>query len=138
MLDIISETIIALQSEVKDYPENVQIWMKIMAASFLLSILFVYKKPGARWILLAFAINLVGLIAGKILFPEATRTTIGSIVHVIFWTPILWAVWRPSKRPSLSLTQNNYLHWVYLTWLCWASLVMAISLVFDLRTLLQM
>ena len=138
MIEIISETVIALQGEARSYPENVQIWMKIMAISFLLSIFFVYKKSGARWILLAFVVNVIGLIAGKILFPEATRTTIGSIVHITFWTPILWVVWCPAKRPSLSLTQNNNLHRVYVVWLCWTSLILAISLVFDLRALLQM
>jgi hypothetical protein len=138
MIEIIADAVTALQAEVKGYPEGVQIWMKVMAVTFLTSIFFVYKHTGARWFLLAFVINIIGLIAGKILFPDATRTIIGSFVHVFFWTPILWAVWRPTSWRSLASTRNNKLNWLYLVWLCGASLVMAISLAFDFRTLFQM
>ena len=51
MLELITEAVTALQSETAPYPDNVQLWMKLMGLSFLASLLFVYSKAGARWIL---------------------------------------------------------------------------------------
>ena len=94
MLELFTEAVTALQSETASYPDNVQIWMKLMGMSFLASVFFVYSKAGARWILLALVCNILGLIIGKVVFPDASRTVIGTCVHLLFWTPILWAVWR--------------------------------------------
>ena len=76
-----NDAITALQAETTTYPQNVQIWMKLMAGSFLVSIIFVYSKTGARWILAAFVLNGLGLVIGKMLFPEVSRTLIGTSVH---------------------------------------------------------
>ena len=57
MLDLITEAVSALQAETSSYSGNVQIWMKVMGASFLASIVFVYSKSGARWILAALILN---------------------------------------------------------------------------------
>ena len=138
MLEVITEAVTALQSETASYPENVQLWMKLMGLSFLASLLFVYSKLGARWILAAFLLNILGLVIGKIAFPDASRTLIGTCVHLLFWPPILWAVWRSASRPSFSRDVNGFLDWVYIIWLSWASLLMTISLFFDLRTLILM
>ena len=60
MLDLVTEAVTALQAETSTYPQNVQIWMKLMAVSFLVSIVFVYSRVGARWIL---ARNTMGRVA---------------------------------------------------------------------------
>ena len=138
MLELISEAMSSLQSESATYPHNVQIWMKVMAASFLASLLFVYSKKAARWILLVLVINICGLIAGKLLFPEASRTELGTWVHLLFWPPLLWAAWRAKRQqPPLYRAKGVY-DWVYTCWFYWACLLVLISLVLDARTLFSM
>ena len=136
MLDLMNDAITALQAETTTYPQNVQIWMKLMAGSFLVSIIFVYSKTGARWILAAFVLNGLGLVIGKMLFPEVSRTLIGTSVHILFWPLILGAVWRGSKQLSLSRQANSLFDWAYIVWLGWACLLMSISLFFDFRNLI--
>ena len=138
MLDLISESIIALQAETASYPQHVQIWMKLMGVSFLASIAFVYSRAGARWILAALLLNIIGLLVGKMAFPDESRTVLGTYVHILFWPPILWAVWRSVRGLSLSREANSPFDWIYVVWLAWASLLMSISLFFDFRTLISL
>jgi len=138
MLDLIKEAVAALQAETLTYPQGVQIWMKVMAASFLASLLFVYSRIGSRWILTALLVNILGLLIGKMAFPEESRTVIGTYVHILFWPPILWILWRSTKPLSFSRETNNFIDWAYISWLAWASLLMFISLIFDFRTLFYM
>ncbi len=77
-------------------------------------------------------------VTGKIIFPEASRTAIGTTVHILFWPAILWAVSRTLKQLSLSRQQNTLFDWVYIAWLAWASLLLCISLFFDFRTALSL
>lgn len=112
--------------------------MKLMGMSFLASVVFIYAKSGARWVLLALVLNVVGLIIGKIIFPDASRTAIGTTVHILFWPAILWAVSRTLKQLSLSRQQNTVFDWAYIVWLAWACLLMSISLLFDFRTALSL
>lgn len=138
MLDLISESIIDLQAETASYPQHVQIWMKLMGVSFLASIAFVYSRAGARWILAALLLNIIGLLVGKMAFPDESRTVLGTYVHILFWPPILWAVWRSGRGLSLSREANSPFDWIYVIWLAWASLLMSISLFFDFRTLISL
>ena len=135
MLDLVREAVTALQDETATYPQNVQIWMKLMGASFLASIVFVRSRVGSRWILAALLLNILGLVIGKMIFPDESRTVIGTCVHVLFWPAILWAVWGSARQLSFSRQQNHTYDWIYVVWLGWASLLMSISLVFDVRTL---
>jgi hypothetical protein len=138
MLDLVREAVIALQAETATYPQNVQIWMKLMAGSFLVSIVFVRLRVGSRWILAALLLNILGLIVGKMVFPEQSRTVIGTYVHILFWPAILLAVWRFREPLSFSREANSLFDWAYIAWLAWACLLMSISLVFDFRTLILM
>jgi len=138
MLDLVREAVTALQQETVTYPQNVQIWMKLMGGSFLASIVFVYSRVGARWILAALVLNIVGLVVGKMIFPELSRTVIGTCVHILFWPAILWAVWRSVEHLSFSRDVNGLFDWAYIVWLAWASLLMSVSLFFDFRTLIYM
>ena len=136
MFEPILEAITQLQLEASSYPSGVQIWMKVMAVSFLGSLLFVYSKKGARWILAAFVINVVGLIVVKTIFNDLTRTEIGTYIHLIFWTPILFLVWKSKSRPTLSKGTSSIANLSYLVWISWASLLMLISIVLDARQLM--
>lgn len=138
MLDLLREALTTLQQETASYPQGVQIWMKLMGGSFLASILFVRTKTGARLILAALLLNILGLLTGKMLFPEVSRTVIGTYVHILFWPAILWAVWRTSRQLSFSRTANSLFDWAYIAWLAWASVIMCISLFFDFRTLVAL
>lgn len=138
MLDLVTEAVIALREESSSYPQSVQIWMRLMGVSFLTSIVFIHSRVGARWILAALLLNLLGLIVGKMAFPDESRTIIGTYVHVLFWPPILWAVWRSVEHLSLSRETNNRFDWTYIVWLAWACLLMSISLLFDFRTLISL
>jgi hypothetical protein len=138
MLDLIKEAVTALQGETATYPQNVQVWMKLMAGSFLASVIFVYSRVGARWVLAALLLNILGLVVGKMLFPDESRTVIGTYVHILFWPAILWAVWRTARHLSFSRQANSFFDWAYIVWLAWASLLMSISLAFDFRALASM
>jgi hypothetical protein len=88
---------LALETETASYPHAVQIWMKVMGASFLASLVFVRSKTGARWIFAALVLNIMGLVIGKIAFPDASRTAIGTsgvtypmtCPHILGLTPYL-------------------------------------------------
>ena len=138
MIEHVTEAIAALQSETVNYPQSVQIWMKLMGISFMASLVFIYSRSGARWILLALVLNILGLVIGKIIFPEASRTTIGTTVHILFWSPILWAALRTFKQFSFSRADNSLFDWAYFIWLAWACLLITISLLFDFRTALSL
>jgi len=138
MLDLIRETVTTLLGETATYPESVQIWMRLMGFSFLGSILFVYSKIGARWFFAAVLVNIVGLVIGKIIFPDESRAVLGSYVHVIFWPAMLWAAWRPVESILLSWATGRVFERLYVVWLLWASLLMLISLFFDFRALIFM
>jgi len=135
-MDVIVEAFLSLQGETTHYPQAVQVWMRVMALSFLASLLFVYPKPAARWILLALVLNIVGLIVGRLLFPEASRTVIGTCVHLMFWPAILIVIWR--RPPILDWPLSSYFEKVYIIWISWASLLMAISILLDARTFLSL
>jgi len=137
MLELIREAITNLQNETLAYSQGVQLWMKVMGFSFLFSIVFVHKKVAARFILAALVLNILGLIVGKIIFPNESRTIIGTYVHLIFWPPILWAIWRTSMRQTIAQNLKSLFDRVHLAWLIWASSLIVISLFFDIRTVLQ-
>ncbi|MCX2982858.1 hypothetical protein EYC98_18500 [Halieaceae bacterium IMCC14734] len=138
MLDLVREAVTALQAETAAYPQGVQVWMKLMGFSFLASIVFVYSRVGARWILAALLLNVLGLVTGKLLFPEASRMVIGTYVHILFWPAMLWGVWRSAKPLLLSRAANGLADWAYMAWLAWASVLIAISLVLDFGNLIAM
>lgn len=137
MLDLIREAISSLQNETLAYSQGVQLWMKVMGFSFLFSVVFIHKKAAARWILAALILNILGLITGKIIFPNESRTIIGTYVHLIFWPPILWAVWRTFRGQSRAQNFNSLFEGAHTIWLIWASTLITISLLFDIRTLIQ-
>jgi len=137
MLDLIREAVTSLQNETLAYSQGVQLWMKVMGFSFLFSIVFIYKKVAARWIFAALILNILGLIVGKIVFPDESRTIIGTYVHLIFWPPILWAIWRTTMRQTIAKNFKSLFDGIHMVWLIWASALIVISLFFDIRTVIQ-
>ena len=64
----------ANQAEAATYSQGVRIWMGIMSVAFLSSVIFAPWKAGARWILAATVVNILGLIFIKTWFPGLSRT----------------------------------------------------------------
>ncbi|MEZ5998217.1 MAG: hypothetical protein R3B98_05950 [Hyphomonas sp.] len=135
-MDAIREAIAALQQETAAYPPGVHIWMNVMMVTFFSSIVFVTKKPGARWILAAVLVNIAGLILIKAAMPGLAREQIGTGIHLVFWTFALAMIWRPALRRRRRAEPATAYHRIYGAWLVVASLVMAASLALDARAAL--
>ena len=134
MIEILKEAMAANQAEAATYSQGIQTWMKVMALSFLSSVFFVAWKSGARWILAALIVNMAGLILLRALYPDLSRTAIGTGVHLIFWTFAMFMIWRPATRNQRKRELSGTLGRTYLAWLSMVSIIMSISLVLDAKT----
>lgn len=94
MLDLVSEAVAALQAETASYPQNVQVWMKLMGGSFLASLVFVPSRVGARWILAAILWAVWRSVEHFSFSREANS--------LLDWTYIVWLAWA-SLLMSISL-----------------------------------
>ena len=136
-MDAIREAIAANQADAATYSAGVRIWMGVMTVAFLSSAIFALKKPDARWFLLAMLSNIASLVLVRAGCPELSRTTIGTVAHLVFWLPILVIVWRPSARAARREANASLFNTVFTVWLVAASTIMATSLVLDARTALS-
>jgi hypothetical protein len=137
MFESIQEAISANQAEAATYSAGVQVWMKVMAFSFVVGAVFAPWKQGARWILAALVVNIAGLILIRAAVPGLSREVIGTGIHLSFWTLVLFMVWGPLARER---RQPDFAGWTgraYAVWLVFASLLMAVSLALDARTALS-
>jgi hypothetical protein len=133
MTDLIIQAIQALQAETSSYPHAVQIWMRVLGLSLLSSVFFIFWRSSARWILAILIVNLAGLIIAKVFWPDASRSLIGTVVHLIFWPPLLWAAWSSYKQQRSSTHRFTLPDKIYTAWFYWVSTLVVISLLFDLR-----
>ena len=117
-----------LRSEAASYPVGVQIWMRVMAVSYFSGIIFAWKQPSARWVVLTMVLTFCGLILGKLMLPELSRSAIGSIVHMVLWPILLFLIWRPGARTRPGEQLFDRIHFV---WLIWITVLMVISLTLD-------
>jgi hypothetical protein len=122
-----------LRTDAASYPVGVVVWMRVMAVSYFSGIIFAWKKPGARWVILTMMLTFCGLILGKLMLPELSRSDIGSIVHVVLWPILLFLMWRPGARAQLG---EQLFDRIYFAWLIWITVLMAISLMLDVIFLL--
>ncbi len=137
MIETLVDAITALRQEGASYPQGVQLWMKIMAAFLFASVLFVYAKPASRWILAALLFNILGLVIGKSIFPEFSRTDIGTVVHLAIWPGMLWGVWHSIKKSTAPANTSGFYNRAYIGWLFCACAIMVTSLILDFRNLLH-
>ena len=136
MLEAMRDAVAALQTEAASYPEGVRLWMRALFLSLILSVLFAPWKSGARWILAAMLVNMVGLVILKAAFSGLSRTEIGTAIHLLFWPIALFMVWRPGARPRRSADAQGAFGTAYLIWLILVSALMTVSLTLDARTAL--
>ena len=130
-MEVFQTSWIALQAEAANYPWGVQLWMRVMAASFAIGIIFAPWKNGARWIVAALAINMIGLVVTKAIFPDLSRTTIGTTIHLVFWSFALFMIWQQDARDAFKAQPLSNFNRIYFVWLVWASVIMAASLFLD-------
>lgn len=136
MLEMIRDAIAANQAEAATYAPAVRAWMAVMALSFLSSVIFIVWKSGAHWVLAALVVNILGLILIKAFFPNFTRTEIGTIVHLVFWSIAIFMIWRPRAHARRITDFGGTWGKVYKGWLIAISAIMSISLILDARTAL--
>lgn len=136
MLDAIRDAIAANQLDTRAYSDAVKTWMAVMGIALLSSVFFAPVRSGARWILSAAVLNIAGLVLIRVAFPELDRTTIGTSIHLIYWTLVLVIILRPSARAGRQKMQPTLFQKIYGVWLVGVSAIMVTSLVLDLRTAL--
>lgn len=76
-------------AEVAALPVEVQTWMTFMRTLYLSSIVFVIWKVEARFVLAMGLSTAILIIGTKTLFPEIHSGDIGTVVHLLLWTPVL-------------------------------------------------
>jgi len=103
----------------------VQLWMAWMSLLFIVSLLFVWKRTGARY---ALAASLLGAACGVIIFKLTADPWLLGISHILFWLPLLWILYRVDiSKPAFNWKTP------YGIWLALLIPTIVISLVFDFR-----
>lgn len=133
MFEIVLETISTLMDEAATYPDEVRAWMRLIAFSLFISVIFVTAKSGARWVLAIAVMTAMGMIIGKMAFPDLARATIGTTLHLVLWPFVLVALWRPSERRAVAVSKIDT---AYRFWRYWVSALITVSLFLDGRTML--
>jgi len=137
LFQLIKEAITANQAEAAAYSPAVRAWMALMAVSFLSSVVFICWKAGARWVLAALVVNVLGLILVKAFFPAFTRTEIGTVVHLVFWSIAVIMIWRPGVRVRRRADFRGNWGTLYMVWLIVVSAILCTSLILDARAALN-
>jgi len=111
----------------------VKIWMNWMGIIFLSSLIFVWKRKPARWVLAAIILTLpIGFVVWKM---TGSVHMLG-IAHLIVWLPLAIYLYKAefsktAEASTLSLSQR--LKSPYFIWLCLLLTTIVISLIFDVR-----
>ena len=114
-----------MQAIQADTTPSVQLWMNWMSLMFMLSLVFVWKKVGARFVLAAVVL---GLICGVVIFKLTGDPWLLGISHILFWMPLLWILYRVDiSKPGFSWKTP------YGVWLAVLMVTIVVSLVFDFR-----
>lgn len=126
MLEDFANAVAAQRQEAAHYPDWVRIWMKVMAVSFFAGLPIALWDRRALWIAGMAALTAAGLVLARVLWPEVARLDAGTVLHLVLWPPAAWAVWRGR------VASGPFLYWRY-----WVTLLIMVSLVLDLRNLIQ-
>ena len=108
-------------------PLPLKLWLMMLLGTFAASIIFVWKKPVARWALVGLV---VAMFAGGPIFNAIGWPVLGggiALSHLVCWTPVLIVLLL--KRPFMDSSE-----WLpYRIWSALLLLVIIISFVFDIR-----
>ena len=125
MFDQFQELIYSLRAEAAVYPVSVQIWMKCLSISFIAGLVVAYWDKRAFWVAGMAIVTAMTLLAGKAMFPELSRTHIGSTAHLVIWPIAVFGLWRGLSPESR----------VFRYWRVWVSFLVGISLLLDAKTM---
>ncbi len=106
-------------------PEAVQVWLRIMMATFLVGLLFVWHRVEARWVVSGVVLGML-VSRGLGAYTDIVMLSgLVALIHLIFWSPGLY----------MMLTRRPFFHErsPYATWSAAATVVILISFFFDIR-----
>ena len=106
-------------------PEWVQTWLRIMMATFLVGIFFVWHRVEARWVVGGVVLGLLTSRALGTYTDIVMLSGLVALIHLIFWSPGLYLLL--TRRPFLGERS------AYATWSGAATLVILFSFFFDIR-----
>lgn len=117
-----------MNTQMEALPMLVQYWMNWMMLIFVASIAFVWKKPGARFTLLAFILTMP---IGMLIFYFSRNVDLLGIAHLILWAPLFYYLYKfEMKREGFTFKS------AYGVWTALLMATIAISLVFDIRDII--
>ncbi len=122
-----SELMNEMNAQMEVLPPLVQYWMNWMMLVFVLSIVFVWNRKPARYVLLSFVLTMP--VAMLVFYLTATVHLLG-IAHLLVWGPLFYYLYSVEIKPQ-GLAFNS----PYSIWLLLLMATIAISLVFDIRDL---
>lgn len=106
-------------------PEWVQIWLRIMGATFLVGLFFVWHRVEARWVVGGVVLSLLASRGLSAYTDIVMLSGLVAIIHLIFWSPGLYMLL--TRRPFFGERS------AYATWSAAATMVILFSFFFDLR-----
>ena len=126
-MDSLQTAMAAQDAYVAALPRWVQLWMNWMGiVLFLGSLVFSFFGREARWVLLAMVLSLAGTM---VLGLTVGWNGLWGLAHIVFWTPVVVYIFR--RLPEINKTS------VYGIWLLAAQATMVVSLVFDVKDVVQ-
>ncbi|MEQ9143664.1 MAG: hypothetical protein RLO08_04825 [Parvibaculaceae bacterium] len=126
-MDSLQAAMAAQDAYVAALPRWVQLWMNWMGiVLFLGSLVFSFFGREARWMLLAMVLSLAATMG---LGMTVGWNGLWGLAHIVFWTPVVIYIFR--RLPEINKTS------VYGIWLLTAQATMVISLVFDVKDVVQ-
>lgn len=134
IMSVIRDAIAMRQEELAELPGFVQNWISYMRAVFFGGIIFVPWRTEARFVVLTMVATAILLIGLKITFPLIHSGSVGTVVHLLLWSPLLVYLIMRRRAIMAHLTGGQLLGALYGLWVSVVSITLAASLVLDGRT----
>lgn len=106
-------------------PLGLKVWLALLVATFLSSVVFVTDHHPARWVLGGFIVSHLLVIALSVAKSFTLRIGVVSLTHVVCWTP--------GFVLAIVDVQGRGVNTPYELWLYAIVIVIAISFLFDLK-----
>ena len=104
-------------------PAWVRVWLRFMQITFLLGLVFVWRRVEARWVVGGFFAVFLSAVATQELTDIDPLSGLIATLHVVFWTPALYVLL--ARRPFAKERS------IYAAWTGLITLVILFSFVFD-------
>lgn len=121
----VADAFTSLQAEAAAYPQPVQVWMRVMAGSFMSGLVVAIWDRRALWTVAMAVLTLGTLVGVRMVAPEVSRASAGALAHLVIWPVVLWRLWRPVASGGM----------VFGVWRSWVSTLIVMSLALDVLAL---